>query len=151
MTRRTLGVRVVAVVSAVLVAGAIAFAPRVGSTEAAWSDREYERATFTAGLATPLRNTCSVTSGQLVGSWFASPRASSVTITYSYRVVTLGGATVLDWLSVGSATSFSRSLGLLSLGSYRLEIRADSGALHSSTLNARVDVLTSLAGTCTWL
>ncbi|GAB2622184.1 hypothetical protein [Pseudactinotalea suaedae] len=150
--RRSVRRQVAALLAALGLVAALSATQSTGATEAAWQDHEHARAaTLTAGLATPVQNTCGVSLGALNATWSASPRVSAVPITYSYRVLFLTGGVARDWTSVGSDRSLTISLSLLAIGSYTLEIRADTPTLTSGSLRARVNVLTSLLGNCAWL
>lgn len=149
--QRSLRQRLAALLATLGLVAALSIAQVTATTEAAWQDREQARvAPLTAGLATPTRNTCGVTIGSLRASWFASPRASAVPITYSYRVLFANGDVAINWTSVDTSMSLNIALGLLAIGTYTLEIRANATSIQSDLLRARVEILLGLLGSCTW-
>jgi hypothetical protein len=150
--RRGLRRRVTALLVALGLVATLSISQSIGSTDAAWKDAEYAQAVaLTAGLATPTSDSCAITLGTLSASWDASSRPSAVSITYSYRILSASGRVAVGPTSVGSNTSLSRTLGLLGLGDYTLEISATSSGLQSAPLRARLSLVTSLIAACTWL
>ena len=117
-------------------------------TDAAWTDAENARGSFTAGSVTPVSNlTCSGGIGSISISWTA-PAAGGLTRS-GYRWAVVGGINGTGTLAV-NATSMSLNGGILGIGSGVYSLYAvGPGGWESLAATANVGFLTGLVSSCT--